>query len=121
MGKAKERRRVSLNPAVGAALIKAIVTKKRADAALEKAKRRLAELSAKHRDKLPDDAFAEVKVNGKTYRLIRWLGGGGEVFALGDYKAAGHTVTPEMRNHISDRAQSDVWRADLIEEPDEAA
>lgn len=105
--------RPKLNPSIAKAVVKAIVTYKRADRALKEAKLKRREVLAKHADKVPYG----VDVLGAGHVIKRWRAGGGQTFSLKAYLEAGHEVTDEMRPFVSEREEYDQWDATPIDGP----
>jgi hypothetical protein len=84
-------------------------------AQLEKAENHQRELRARYRDRVPLSEDLEelnrgvrtCEVGGVTVRVTPMVSA--ERFSLTGYKAAGHGITPEMREHISDGKPYDRW------------
>lgn len=109
-----KRRLIKINSAIAVVLLRRILAYKLADARAKAAKAKLDQASEKYAEMVPDGT--EVHVKG--HRIIRWLSGGGEVFALKDYKAAGNRVTPKMEPFVRERQRSHVWDATPIPPPE---
>jgi hypothetical protein len=87
----------------------------RLKAQLEEAEKHQKDLRGKYRDRVPlsDDLEERAKgiracvVGGVTVRIFPMVSA--ERFSLSAYKAAGHGITPEMREHLSDGKPYDRW------------
>lgn len=106
--------RPKLNPAIARRIVKAVIAAERTKRAWETAKAKKDAL-AKYAHLVPDKIGAE----GAGHIIRHWIGGGGEIFKLKEYREAGHPVTPEMANFIEPRTTFHQWTVTPIEGPPE--
>lgn len=106
--------RPKLNSAIARAIVKAVVATERAQRALDTAKAKKSALE-KYAHLVPYKIGAE----GAGHIIKTWIGGGGEIFKLKEYREAGHPITPEMKPFIEARSTFRQWTVTPIEGPPE--
>lgn len=108
--------RPKLNGAVAKAIVSKINAYTRAKAAFDKAKAAKDTLVS-YAHLIPDGIGAE----GAGHVIKHWMGGGGEIFKLKEYRDAGHPITPEMAPFVEQRSKYHQWSVKPIDGPPEEA